>query len=147
MSKRICTIEGCTEPENAKGLCHPHYYRVRRYGDPNYPVQRQRSRKKPGDPKGWINDQGYRLLMMPGHPNSDKMGRIREHILIMSEYLGRPLLSHENIHHKNGVRNDNRIDNLELWSKSQPPGQRVSDKIRWAQEILETYGNDPEAFE
>ena len=44
------------------------------------------------------------------------------------------------MHHKNGQRADNRIENLELWSKSQPSGQRVVDKLRWAREIVALYG-------
>ena len=147
MTKGTCKLIDCNKIENAKGLCHPHYYRMRRYGDPYHTVQIQVTRKKPGDGKGWHNDQGYRMLRNTDHPNSTKYGVIREHILVMSEHLGRPLLPHENVHHKNGVRDDNRIGNLELWTKSQPPGQRVSDKIRWAQEILETYGDDPDAYE
>ena len=43
--------------------------------------------------------------------------------------------------HINGIRDDNRTENLELWSTSQPCGQRVKDKIEWAKEILETYKN------
>lgn len=52
---------------------------------------------------------------------------------------GRELFAHENVHHLNGQRADNRIDNLELWSKSQPPGQRVADKLSWAHEIIRLY--------
>jgi hypothetical protein len=57
----------------------------------------------------------------------------------MEECLGRELRGEENVHHINGVRDDNRLENLELWSSSQPPGQRVADKVAWAKEILALY--------
>lgn len=64
-----------------------------------------------------------------------------EHRFVMSQHLGRPLLPEESVHHVNGDRRDNRIENLELWSKSHPYGQRVVDKIAWAKEILRLYGD------
>lgn len=68
-------------------------------------------------------------------------GWVLEHRLIMEIELGRPLLDCETVHHINGVRDDNRRENLELWSSSHPRGQRVEDKVRWAREILALYGD------
>lgn len=89
---------------------------------------------------GYINKYGYKIITKKGHPNqmSDK-GAIQEHVFVMSEYLCRPIKKGETIHHKNGIRDDNRIENLELWSTAQPYGQRVEDKITWCKEFLAAY--------
>lgn len=60
--------------------------------------------------------------------------------LVMAKHLGRALTKYESVHHKDGNRQNNDIANLELWSRFQPKGQRVEDKIKWALELLHQYG-------
>lgn len=57
----------------------------------------------------------------------------------MESRIGRKLRPGETVHHKNGVRDDNRAENLELWTKNHTPGQRVTDLLAWARQILNEY--------
>lgn len=102
-----------------------------------------RTGKLGGNNKGgkFVDKNGYVQIWMPDHPNARIAGYIHEHRLVMSKLLNRPLESTESVHHKNGDRQDNRVENLELWSSMQPSGQRVSDKLKYAYEIIEKYGN------
>jgi hypothetical protein len=94
----------------------------------------------PGGRKdGYLNKKGYRLIIVP-FPDSKKYRRVYEHVLVMEEHLGRYLVTGETVHHKNGIRDDNRIENLELWNKGQPAGQRVEDRIKYYIEFLTFYG-------
>lgn len=115
---KICKTDGCDEPVrlNRKGVglgyCTVHFGAAcggeRAVGSRAY------------------NRQGYVTVKLED-------GRIvPEHRAVMERHLGRPLLKTENVHHVNGVRDDNRLENLELWYSPQPYGQRVEDLLRYA---------------
>lgn len=132
----ICSVEECNDEHEAKGFCVKHYLRFKKYGTA-LPIKQR---------KPLISVHGYKLIYAPDHENSNSHGYVAEHRLVMSNYLGRPLLEHENVHHKNGNKIDNDISNLELWSINQPAGQRVEDKVKWAEEILRTYKSEIKTY-
>lgn len=82
---------------------------------------------------------GYVRVHRPDHPRSDSSGWMYEHTEIMEAMLGREMIPGENVHHKNGIRHDNRPTNLELWNRNQPSGVRASDRVEYAIEILKLY--------
>lgn len=131
--KPDCAIENCERTSYSKGFCKAHYER-----------SKSETSKKPlsspireGGNEWYKNKNGYlqkSILLENG-----KWKTILQHRTVMEDNLGRSLLPGENVHHINGQRDDNRIENLELWSTSQPYGQRVADKVAWAIEMLKLY--------
>jgi hypothetical protein len=63
--------------------------------------------------------QGYRTISHPSHPNASKDGYVREHVYMMSQHLGRPIAKNEIVHHINEDRLDNRLENLQVMTRSE----------------------------
>jgi HNH endonuclease len=106
--------------------------------------------RKCGQPVGtrYTDSRGYTTVVLPG-------GKLeREHRLAMERTLGRELAAGESVHHKNGIRSDNRPANLELWFRGQPAGQRVGDLLAYLathhresiHQVLEATASDSERF-
>jgi len=131
----VCSIDGCGKQTRALDLCSMHYSRLRLHGsvDGGYWHQDGRS-------KEWrTGKDGYVSRWAPMSIHASSGGLVYQHREIVGEMLGRRLLPTESVHHKNGNRADNRLENLELWVKAQPAGQRVDDLLAFARDILDRY--------
>lgn len=125
-----CDFPGCKKRHFALGYCQGHWRQLR-LKRPLTPLRERTGR---------ILKLGYVYLFVPNHPNAHKDGYVAEHTKVMAERLGRPLKPFEEVHHKNGIRTDNRPENLELWARGmQPPGSRVSDLVDAALNVLKLY--------
>ena len=131
---KTCTLDGCEGKFYSNGFCMKHNSRLRRNGTTvsvrkKSPIQTKR---------------GYVKIKNKEHANSDKGGWVFEHTIVMSNHIGRSLRKGESVHHKNNIKYDNRIENLELWKRGHPNGARISDLTEWAIEHLKKY--KPEAL-
>jgi HNH endonuclease len=128
---KTCSVEECDRKMVKRELCHTHYRQQWRTGQ-TQPIRQSDGRRV--DPVS-----GYAYVRAPGSLEAKKGGWGLEHRVVMSNHLGRPLWPDESVHHVNGQRDDNRLENLELWSRQQPAGQRVEDKLAWCREFLARY--------
>lgn len=125
-STKNCTIPDCSHLHYAWGYCRSHYRRWKLHGDPLHgrAVRPERRRNSAGYNMQRAPDGGWELV----------------HRAVMAKHLGRPLLPGETVHHKDGVRTNNNLANLELMVSFHPPGQRPADLLPWAREVLRRYG-------
>ncbi len=135
-----CEWQGCQREQEKRHLCGPHY-------------ERQRQGRYMGDPLGEpaiyntgadrvVAKGGYIEVRRPGHFGKQRprgAGWHWEHRYVMECHLGRALREGENVHHINNLRDDNRLENLELWTSCQPAGSRVIDLLDWADEFITRY--------
>jgi hypothetical protein len=110
----ICHVSGCDRPHIAQGWCLLHYQRWQKFGDPLIVKQHRGG--------AWLR-KGYLTVTVDGREKA-----LHRHL--MEQHLGRTLRPDEHVHHKNGVKTDNRLDNLEVKSQHQHISEHV--RRRWA---------------
>jgi hypothetical protein len=123
-----CSVPDCARKYYADDLCALHYNRQRTKGD----VGPAGLLKAAAGEGCHTTRHGYRIVV---YQSGGRTKKIAEHRLVMAQVIGRPLYPFESPHHKNGIRSDNRPDNLELWTKPQPAGQRPEDLAAWVVEF------------
>ena len=140
-----CSWPGCEQSIRTASLCALHYGRKLNGSDMDAPVT---TRSQPKSREGLdriTNRYGYVEVRRQGHFGRAHSGGktwFQEHRYVMEVYLGRALHKGENVHHINGDKTDNRLENLELWLVHQPPGQRVKDLLNRAYALRERYKED-----
>lgn len=104
-TKGVCVIEGCKRPKKSAGLCSMHYERRRQFGNAGTAELRRAE-----NGTGYVTCEGYRQIRVDGHQRL-------EHDVIWERANG-PIPDGYEIHHINGVRLDNRLDNFQLLTKA-----------------------------
>jgi len=163
-SSRQCKVRGCENGAVTRtDLCPTHRRRKQLYGHIDGSFSTHKKCVKcggPAVPAGRSNEycrdhyvSYVKAEAVAGNLSGDKSpngyvylsvfkSRFAMHRIVMEESLGRPLREYENVHHINGIKDDNRPENLELWVKSQPSGQRVADLVHW---VLTEYADEVRA--
>ena len=138
--EKKCKEDGCERIHFGRGWCNQHYNLWYKHGykpgtktlwTPEEIKERYKASISAGPGTRVIDNKGYIRVKVATDdwrfPMADGKGWALEHRLVIADHLRELIPSRKTVHHKNGIRNDNRLENLELWESHHPPGQRSSD--------------------
>lgn len=140
-SPRICSVVGCDRKQHMRGLCSAHWQRWKRHGVtmPERPISKSINHlgAMNGRWKGGQMQDGHGRIYIycPGHPYpSYNRTHVYRYRLVMENHLGRYLLPTEIVHHKNGIVNDDRLENLEVMSQSKHAFDHIMQRMngKWS---------------
>lgn len=140
-----CNVVNCSRPSVYKGLCEAHYQRLRINGDtnPDKPIGCVAGKWHPMWKGGEIKFHGRVLVWTPGHPYPNHNGApyVYRYRLVVEKAIGRYLLPTELVHHKNGNKSDDRLENLEIMSRADH--MRHHDPRQWRQRKVTQQEKEP----
>lgn len=121
---RNFTRKKCEALRYSHKFCSEYCYRMYQNSDENKKRVSQQFMGKSSGQENWrwkggkSHSNGYVVITKPNNPQADKRGRVYEHRHIIEQWLGRPLKVEEEVHHINGIKDDNRIENLSIETHS-----------------------------
>lgn len=129
----------CGERLFALGLCSNHYQRVSKRGAINVhkPIGDKSGKHNPKWRGGVIHDKCKNrvLIYAPNHPNPSTYGtHVYRYRLVAEQMLGRFLRKGEIVHHKNGITNDDRPENLEVMTQSKHIKMHLPEMLKMQKE-------------
>lgn len=125
-----CSVDGCDRPARTRGWCKMHCARWRVSGDPLGSADRR--------PRRRVGNTGYVFIWEPAHPLAMRDHYVLEHRKVWFDAHGEIPTGHH-VHHINGDKTDNRLENLEV----KAPSDHHRDHVREAGQIVNQYGAWP----